>query len=94
MHMLGDTHVYSNHVEPLKEQLKNEPYPFVKLNLTKDVKNIDDFEYKHMKIPVEKKDKPKNEPRNLYECVLHVKTHLFFSVANERHAVGAVYRVV
>jgi dihydrofolate reductase/thymidylate synthase len=25
VHVLGDAHVYANHVEPLHEQLKNEP---------------------------------------------------------------------
>lgn len=28
VHVLGDAHVYTNHVEPLKEQLKNQPRPF------------------------------------------------------------------
>ena len=28
VHVLGDAHVYANHVDPLKEQLKNHPRPF------------------------------------------------------------------
>ena len=28
VHVLGDAHVYANHVEPLKEQLKNVPRHF------------------------------------------------------------------
>ena len=28
VHVLGDAHVYANHVQPLKEQLKNHPRPF------------------------------------------------------------------
>ena len=28
VHMMGDTHVYANHVGPLKEQLLNEPRHF------------------------------------------------------------------
>ena len=28
VHVLGDAHVYANHVEPLKEQLQNLPRPF------------------------------------------------------------------
>ncbi len=28
VHVLGDAHVYANHVEPLKEQLQNAPRPF------------------------------------------------------------------
>lgn len=28
IHVLGDAHVYKNHVEPLQEQLRNVPKPF------------------------------------------------------------------
>jgi dihydrofolate reductase/thymidylate synthase len=28
IHVLGDAHVYKNHVDPLQEQLKNTPKPF------------------------------------------------------------------
>jgi thymidylate synthase len=28
IHVLGDAHVYKNHVEPLQAQLKNTPKPF------------------------------------------------------------------
>ena len=28
VHVLGDAHVYANHVDPLKEQLQNAPRPF------------------------------------------------------------------
>ena len=30
--MMGDTHVYSNHVEPLREQITRRPEPFPLLN--------------------------------------------------------------
>lgn len=30
IHTLGDTHIYLNHIEPLKEQLKRQPKPFPK----------------------------------------------------------------
>lgn len=43
VHTLGDAHVYSNHVEPLKEQLSREPRPFPKLQFKRQVKNIEDF---------------------------------------------------
>jgi len=43
VHTLGDTHVYLNHVEPLKEQLKREPKPFPKLLIKRKVENIEDF---------------------------------------------------
>lgn len=39
----GDTHVYSNHVEPLKRQLERTPYAFPKLKINREVKDIFDF---------------------------------------------------
>ncbi|XP_072380983.1 thymidylate synthase [Diabrotica undecimpunctata] len=43
VHTLGDSHVYLNHVEVLKEQLKREPRPFPKLIIKRKVENIEDF---------------------------------------------------
>lgn len=50
IHMLGDTHVYLNHIEPLREQLKREPKQFPKLELDPSIKNIDDFKSEHIKL--------------------------------------------
>jgi dihydrofolate reductase / thymidylate synthase len=43
VHMMGDTHVYQTHVTALKQQLEREPYPFPKLELNHEIKNIEDF---------------------------------------------------
>nr|QDA77224.1 Cas9-P2A-DHFR(TSc3)-T2A-mTagBFP [Cloning vector pBM042]QDA77226.1 Cas9-P2A-DHFR(TSc3)-T2A-mTagBFP [Cloning vector pBM041]QDA77232.1 Cas9-P2A-DHFR(TSc3)-T2A-mTagBFP [Cloning vector pBM026]QDA77234.1 Cas9-P2A-DHFR(TSc3)-T2A-mTagBFP [Cloning vector pBM025]QDA77242.1 Cas9-P2A-DHFR(TSc3)-T2A-mTagBFP [Cloning vector pBM013] len=45
IHFMGNTHVYTNHVEALKEQLRREPRPFPIVNiLNKErIKEIDDF---------------------------------------------------
>ena len=43
VHVLGDAHIYSNHVEQVKEQLNREPLPAPTLWLNPDIKNIDDF---------------------------------------------------
>jgi len=43
IHTLGDAHVYSNHIEPLKIQLERVPKPFPTLNIKRKVENIDDF---------------------------------------------------
>uniref|UniRef100_A0A914UN26 Thymidylate synthase n=1 Tax=Plectus sambesii TaxID=2011161 RepID=A0A914UN26_9BILA len=43
VHTLGDAHVYSNHVEPLKEQLQRRPRPFPTLRFKRPVSSIDDF---------------------------------------------------
>ena len=39
----GDTHIYSNHVEQVKEQLSREEYPLPLLFLVPDIKSIDKF---------------------------------------------------
>ncbi|KAK7352103.1 hypothetical protein VNO80_17520 [Phaseolus coccineus] len=43
IHAIGDTHVYSNHVRPLQEQLHNLPKPFPTLKINPKKKDIDSF---------------------------------------------------
>ena len=43
VHVLGDAHIYSNHVEQVKEQLNREPLPAPTLWLNSDVTDIDNF---------------------------------------------------
>jgi dihydrofolate reductase/thymidylate synthase len=43
VHTCGDAHVYATHVEPLKQQLLNEPRHFPRLLLNPARKSIDDF---------------------------------------------------
>ena len=47
VHTLGDYHIYNNHIEPLKEQLKREPKPFPKLFIDPSITDIDKFEFSH-----------------------------------------------
>ena len=39
----GDTHIYTNHVEQVTEQLSRESYPNPTLSLNKEIKDIDKF---------------------------------------------------
>jgi len=39
----GDTHIYTNHVEQVKEQLSREPMSLPTLKINQAIKNIDDF---------------------------------------------------
>lgn len=41
IHTYGDVHIYENHLEQVKEQLKREPKPFPKLKIAKSLKDID-----------------------------------------------------
>ncbi|CAG4941355.1 unnamed protein product [Colias eurytheme] len=43
IHTTGDTHVYLNHIEPLKIQLEREPRPFPTLEFSRKITSIDDF---------------------------------------------------
>lgn len=40
----GDTHIYSNHVEQVKEQLSREPFQFPTLLINKELKDVKDIE--------------------------------------------------
>ncbi len=42
-HVIGDAHIYVNHIEQLKQQLKRTPLKFPKLSFKRNVTNIDDF---------------------------------------------------
>jgi len=50
IHVLGDAHVYSNHVDPLKEQLKRTPYVFPKLYINPNITDIEKFTYSDLKV--------------------------------------------
>ena len=43
IHTLGDAHIYSNHIKPLKEQLMRQPRPFPTLNILRHHANIEDY---------------------------------------------------
>lgn len=49
IHVIGDTHVYLNHIEALTEQIKRVPYPFPTLEIVKK-ENIDDYTSKDFKL--------------------------------------------
>ena len=43
IHTFGDVHIYEDHIEQVKEQLKRKPKPFPKVKFNTDFKSIDDF---------------------------------------------------
>jgi thymidylate synthase len=43
VHTLGDVHIYSNHFEQVREQMKREPFPFPTVRLNPSITDIDDF---------------------------------------------------
>lgn len=59
---MGDSHVYKNHVEPLKIQMERKPRPFPTLNIKREVNDINDFKFEdfelveynpHPKVPMD-----------------------------------------
>ena len=43
MHTFGDAHIYENHIDQVKEELKRKPKPLPTIKIDKSVKEIDDF---------------------------------------------------
>ena len=50
VHVLGDAHIYLDHVEQVKEQLAREPLPAPQLWINPDVKSIDKFTMEDIKL--------------------------------------------
>ena len=40
----GDTHIYKNHINQVKEQLTRIPYEFPQLNIKKELNSLQDIE--------------------------------------------------
>ena len=46
IHTIGDAHIYLDHIESLKEQLKRKPRPFPFLNIEdKNYNKVEDFNF-------------------------------------------------
>ncbi len=46
----GDCHLYSNHMEQVREQLSREPYPYPRLNIRRKAPTLFDYEYEDFEI--------------------------------------------
>lgn len=50
VHTFGDVHIYENHLEQVKEQLKREPKTLPTIKINEGVKTIDDFKPEHVEL--------------------------------------------
>ena len=50
VHTLGDAHIYNNHIEQVKEQLKRKPFPLPTLKLNPNIKDIDSFKMEDIEL--------------------------------------------
>lgn len=47
---VADTHIYTNHIDVLKEQITREPYPLPKLIIKRKVTDINDFKFEDFEL--------------------------------------------
>ena len=50
IHTLGDTHIYHNHFEQVKEQLSHTPLPLPQMKINPLLKDINDFKYEDFEL--------------------------------------------
>jgi thymidylate synthase len=52
IHSIADMHIYENHIDAVKKQLKNNPYqfPYIKLRSGVESKPIENYEYSDIDI--------------------------------------------
>jgi len=50
IHFIGNTHIYENHVEQLKEQITRKPLPFPKLMIKNKYENINEYKFEDFEI--------------------------------------------
>lgn len=64
VYFLGNAHIYSEHIEALKEQIKNKPYEFPTIKIKANIpEKIEDYELNHIEV-------------NDYQCHSKVKMNM------------------
>ncbi len=50
VHTLGDTHIYHNHFEQVREQLTHTPLPLPQMKINPNIKDINDFKFEDFEL--------------------------------------------
>ena len=50
VHVIGNAHIYDDHIECLREQVKREPYVFPTLDISDELNSIDSISFEHFQV--------------------------------------------
>ena len=50
IHFIGNTHIYEDHIAPLKDQTLREPYPFPKIKINNKYEDINEYKFEDFEI--------------------------------------------
>lgn len=75
IHTTGDTHIYLNHFDQVREQLSREPRPLPTMRINPDVKDLYDFKYEDLSWKATTPGRPSRPPSRSDRPPLHKCLH-------------------
>ena len=84
-HVLGDAHVYRDHMDQVREQLTREPYPSPRLSLDPSLRSLDDAVARYREIVA--RARAGEKPGGLLDAVARLEQYQFHPAIEARMAV-------